>query len=85
MKKIYCIEEWVQEDERVRDGGFWGSIEQPWKIGMTSRILEYDNEEEFKDYLMSIINSGGVVGRVFTKEVPDEYANSEELEEIAEN
>ena len=85
MKKIYCIEEWVQEDERVRDGGFWGSIEQPWKIGMTSRILEYDNEEEFKDYLMSIINSGGVVGRVFTKEVPNEYANSEELEEIAEN
>ena len=85
MKKIYCIEEWVQEDERVRDGGFWGSIEQPWKIGMTSRILEYDNEEEFKDYLMSIINSGGVVGRVFTKEVPDEYVNSEELEEIEEN
>ena len=85
MKKIYCIEEWVQEDERVRDGGFWGSIEQPWKIGMTSRILEYDNEEEFKDYLMSIINSGGVVGRVFTKEVPDEYVNSEELKEIAEN
>ena len=85
MKKIYCIEEWVQEDERVRDGGFWGSIEQPWKIGMTSRILEYDNEEEFKDYLMSIINSGGVVGRVFTKEVSDEYVNSEELEEIAEN
>ena len=52
---------------------------------MTSRILEYDNEEEFKDYLMSIINSGGVVGRVFTKEVSDEYANSEELKEIAEN
>ena len=85
MKKIYCIEEWVQEDERVRDGGFWGSIEQPWKIGMTSRILEYDNEEEFKDYLMSIINSGGVVGRVFIKEVPDEYVNSEELKEIEEN
>ncbi len=85
MKKVYCIEEWVCEDERVRDGGFWGSIEQPWKIGMTNQILEYDNEEEFKDYLMSIINSGGVVGRVFTKEVPDEYVNSEELREIAEN
>ena len=85
MKKIYCIEEWVSEDERVRDGGFRGSIEQPWKIGMTSRILEYENEEEFKDYLMSTINSGGVVGRVFMKEVSDEYVNSEELKEIAEN
>ena len=85
MKKIYCIEEQVCKYERVREGGFWGSIEQPWKIGMMSRILEYDNEEEFKDYLMSIINSGGVVGRVFTKEVPDEYANSEEQKESAEN
>ena len=73
MKKVFCIEEWLKEDERVRNGGFWGSLEQPWKLGLTSYIQEFDEEDEFKDYLMSIINDGGVIGRVFTKEVPDDY------------
>ena len=73
MKKIFCIEEWLKDDERVRDGGFWGSLEQPWKLGLTSYVQEFDNEDDFKDYLMSIINDGLVVGRVFTKEVSDDY------------
>lgn len=73
MKKIYCIEEWLADDERVRDGSFWGCLESPWKIGLTDRVQEFDDEEEFKDYLMNIINSCGIVGRVFTKEVPDDY------------
>jgi hypothetical protein len=29
MKKIFCIEEWFKEDERVCDGSFWNSLEQP--------------------------------------------------------
>ena len=78
MKKVFCIEEWLKDDERVRNGGFWGSLEQPWKLGMTSYVQEFDNEDDFKDYLMSIINDGGVIGRVFMKEVSDDYVvNSE--------
>ena len=73
MKKIYCIEEWVLEDEKVRDGGFWGNLECPWKIGMTDTIQEFDDEEEFTNYLKSIIEDSGIVGRVFIKKVPDDY------------
>ena len=73
MKKVFCIEEWLKGDERIRNGGFWDSLEQPWKLGMTSYVQEFDEEDEFKDYLMSIINDGGVIGRVFTKEVSDDY------------
>lgn len=79
MKKIFCIEEWLKEDERVRNGGFWGSIEQPWKLGLTSYVQEFDEEDKFKDYLMSIINDRSVIGRVFVKEDPDDYVvNSSE-------
>ena len=73
MKKVFCIEEWLKENERVRNGGFWGSLEQPWKLGLTSYVQEFDNEDDFKDYLMFIINDGGIIGRVFTKEVSDDY------------
>ena len=79
MKKVFCIEEWLKDDERVCNGGFWGSIEQPWKLGLTSYVHEFDEEDEFKDYLMSIINDRGVIGRVFVKEDPDDYVvNSSE-------
>ena len=73
MKKVFCIEEWFKEDERVCNGGFWSSLEQPWKLAMSSYIQEFDKEDEFKEYLMSIINDGNIIGRVFTKEVSDEY------------
>ena len=40
MKKIYCIETWWREQNRLgypkesfRDGSFWGCMETPWKIG----------------------------------------------------
>ena len=72
MKKVFCSEEWLKDDERVRNGGFWGSLEQPWKAGLTSYVQEFDEEDEFKDYLMSIINDGGIIGRVFAKEVSDD-------------
>ncbi len=73
MKKIFCIEEWFKDDERVYDGSFWSSLEQPWKTGLISYVQEFDNEDEFKDYLMSITNDGCVIGRMFKKEVSDDY------------
>ena len=73
MKKIYCIEEWLREDKAVRDGGFWGCLEQPWKFGLTDYLQEFDSEDDFKDYLLDVINKGGAVGRVFTRDVPDDY------------
>lgn len=73
MKTIYCIEEYLKEDEKVRDGGFWGHKDQPQKFGLTDYLQEFDDEEEFKDMLLSIIKAGGVIGRVFTKEVDDNY------------
>ena len=53
MKKVFCIEEWLKEDERVRNGGFWGSLEQPWKLGMTSYVQEFGNEDDFKNWTLS--------------------------------
>ena len=40
---------------------------------MSSYIQEFNKEDEFKEYLMSIINDGNIIGRVFTKEVSDDY------------
>lgn len=68
MKK-YCIEYWYyDEHERFRDGSFWGCLECPWKIGLTDMIEEYDNEDDFKNRLLEIINEYGVIGKVFIKE-----------------
>ena len=64
----YCIEYWYyDEHERFRDGSFWGCLETPWKIGMTDIIEEYDNEDEFKERLLEIINDSGIIGKVFIK------------------
>ena len=56
MKKIYCIEEWWHEPNRLgypkesfRDGSFWGCVETPWKIGCYDFIQEFDDEEQFKE------------------------------------
>ena len=79
MKKIYCIEEWWHESdlgypkESFRDGSFWGCIETPWKIGCFDFIQEFDNEEEFKNELLRVINQGGIIGKVFIKEESDNY------------
>lgn len=84
MKKIYCIEEWSRENNGVskecfRDGTFWGCVESPWKIGCFDFVQEFDDEEEFKNELLSIINQGGIVGKVFIKEVDDAYEPSIKL------
>lgn len=68
MKK-YCIEYWYFDpNDRFRDGSFWGTIETPWKIGMTDIVEEYDNEEEFKQRLLDIINECGIIGKVQIRE-----------------
>ena len=69
MKTIYCIEEWAKNDESIRDGSFWSALEEPWKLNSTPIINEFDDEEEFKNYLMDVITSCGVIGRVFSKDV----------------
>ena len=80
MKNIYCIETWWKEIDRegypkeyFRDGTFWSTIETPWKLGCFDFIEEFDNEDVFKDELLRIINSGGIIGKAWIKEEPDNY------------
>ena len=61
--KVYCIEEWIPEEEKCRDG--WH--EDSWKNMKTPIDHEFDNEEEFKTKLLDIINNGGVISKVYIK------------------
>jgi len=84
MKKIYCIETWWKEydgypKEYFRDGSFWGMTETPWKLGCFDFIQEFESEDEFKDEILKIINNGGIIGKVFIKEEPDDYEPSIKL------
>ena len=63
-RKFYCIEEWVPEDEKCRDGYPADS----WKMCKTPITYEFENEEEFKNKLLDIINNGGVISKVYVKE-----------------
>ena len=72
MKKIYCVEEWWLENEPVRDL-FWSNIGEPWKLGRFSFVNEFDDEEKFKEHILSIINTCGVIGKIWIKEEPDNY------------
>lgn len=87
MKKIYCIEKWWLEDKEIHNKfnnncEFWNCIEEPWKIGCWNFVEEYDSEEKFKDDILNIIESGGIVGRVFIKEVADDYHPAIQLNTI---
>lgn len=74
MKKIYCIEQWWKSgDDHLKDGTFWGIMEDPWKIGAFDVVHEFDNEEDFKNELLKIINNDGTIGKVYIKEMPDDY------------
>ena len=77
MKKIYCIEEWCKfEDgqrEIFRDGLLQCSYETHWKIGCDDILHEFDSEKEFIEKLLNIINKGGIIGKVYVKELPDDY------------
>ena len=72
MKKIYCVEEWLKsDDEHFRDGSFWGIMEEPWKLGTFEVVHEFDNEEDFKNEIINIINNCGIIGKIYIKEIPD--------------
>jgi hypothetical protein len=74
MKKIYCIEQWWKSDgDHFKDGTFWGIMEDPWKIGAFDVVHEFDNEEDFKNELLKIINNGGIIGKVYIKEMSADY------------
>ena len=84
MKKIYCIEKWWKENdgypkEYFRDGSFWAMTETPWKLGCWDFVEEYEDEEKFKEDLLSIINEGGIIGKVWIKEENDNYKTSIKL------
>lgn len=36
-------------------------------------VHEFDNEEDFKNEIINIINSCGIIGKVYIKEMPDNY------------
>ena len=78
MKKIYCIEKWCIEDQDIHDKfnnncEFWNCVEEPWKIGCWNFVEEYDDEEKFKNDILNTINTGGIIGKVFIEEKPDNY------------
>lgn len=74
MKKIYCVEQWWKpNDEHFRDGTFWGIMEDPWKLGAFDVVHEFDNEEDFKNEIINIINSGGIIGKVYIKKMSNDY------------
>lgn len=80
MKTVYCIEQWWKEDDyHFRDGSFWGIDVDLWKIGCYPVLLEFDEEEDFKEHLLSIINQSGIIGKVYYKEMPDDYEPSTKL------
>ncbi len=77
MKKIFCIEQWLKSDDNhFKDGTFQGIMEDSWKLGAFDIVHEFDNEEDFKNELLKIINSGGIIGKVYVKEMPDDYKAS---------
>ena len=81
MKKIYCIEEWIKENDgtpcnwtNIDDASFWSTLECPWKLNASPIVQEYDDEEEFKTDLLNLMNNNCVIGRVFIREVSDDYS-----------
>lgn len=78
MKNIYCVEEWWLENEPVR-ASFRKNIEEPWKLGRFSFVNEFDDEEKFKKHILNIINTCGVISKIWIKEVNDNYKISIKL------
>lgn len=83
MKKIYCIEEWIPENDgkpvndlELLSTEYLSSLEIPVKCGWPV-LHEYDDEEKFKDDLVNHLNHHCVIGRTFIKEVPDDYKMSD--------
>ena len=52
---------------------FWNCIEEPWKVGCWDFVEEYDDEERFKNDILNTISRGGIISKVWIKEVSDNY------------
>lgn len=79
--KIYCIEKQWVEDPDIHNKfnnncEFWNCIEEPWKVGCWDFVEEYDDEERFKNDILNTINRGGIISKVWIKEVSDNYKTS---------
>ena len=48
-------------------------MEAPWKFGAFEVVHEFDNEEDFKNEIINIINNCGIIGKVYIKEMSDNY------------
>ena len=79
MKKIYCIEEWIPENDGLpvnyldlTDKYYLSSLELPVRCGWPE-VREYDDEEKFKNDLMNSMEHFCIISKVFIKEVPDDY------------
>jgi len=64
MKPIYCIEEWIDQSERVRDDSI---IFDLWKIGKCPIVTEYESEEQFIEAIIEKIKAAGVISKVFIR------------------
>lgn len=62
--KIYCVEEWLEEDEKCRDS--WYS--DPWKFHKYSVVREFEDEQELNQAIYNIIKNCGVIGKVWIEE-----------------
>lgn len=71
MRKIYCIEHWVEDTLPYRDGD-WTLGNEPWKIGKDPITHYFSDEDAFKTALLNIINHSGVISKVYMKEITDE-------------
>ena len=80
MKKIYCIEkQWVEDldihNKFNNNCEFRHCIEEPWKVGCCVFVKEY-GEDRFKNDILNTINRGGIISKVWIKEVSDNYKTS---------
>ena len=71
MKKIYCVEEWMNEGEETR--GWFLDPFRTWSIGKFSFVTEYEDEEEFKKSIVNRIDNCIPITDIFIKEVEDDY------------
>ena len=63
--KTYCVEEWVEEDEKCRDGWYH---EDPWKFFKYPIVREFEDEKELNQAIYNIIKNCGVISKVWIEE-----------------
>ena len=63
--KTYCVEEWVEEDEKCRDGWYH---EDHWKFFKYPIVHEFEDEKELNQTIYNIIKNYGVISKVWIEE-----------------